>query len=111
MAQLTNYKPEYQRTIQILTSEAHATSADVSAGHVLAGAAIHAWVGFTLVVVDVTILAAPARVTQAFIAARQQAWDNLSDNSYSSLSCNSSKTQGRFTATRLVYHILAFNFI
>lgn len=97
------YKPGC-RTTQILTSEAHATSADISAGHVLAGAEIHAWVGFTLVVVDVTVLATPARVTQAFVAARQQALDNLSKRSYSSLSSNSSKTQGRFTATRLVYY-------
>ena len=56
----------------ILTSEAHATGANVSTGHVLAGASIHARVGFTLIVVDVTVFTTPARVTQAFIANRKK---------------------------------------
>lgn len=67
---------------QILTSEAHTTSANVSAGHVLAGAAIHTRVGFTLVVVDVAVFAAPARVTQAFIADGEKMLENISDKSY-----------------------------
>lgn len=53
---------------QILTGEAHATGANISAGHVLAGASVHARVGFTLVVVDVTVFTTPAGVTQAFVA-------------------------------------------
>ncbi len=69
------------QTTQILTSEAHATGANVSAGHVLAGASIHTWVGFTLIVVDVTIFTAPARITQAFIADREKTWENISDKS------------------------------
>lgn len=52
----------------ILTGEARATGADVSAGHVLAGASVHTRVGFTLVVVDVAVLAAPAGVAQAVVA-------------------------------------------
>lgn len=56
----------------VLTSEAHAAGADVAAGHVLTRASVHAGVGFTLVVVDVTVLAAPARVTQAFVTDREQ---------------------------------------
>ncbi len=63
-------------TTQILTSEAHATGANISAGHVLAGASIHAGVGFTLIVVDVTVFTAPARVTQAFIADEEEVWAN-----------------------------------
>lgn len=55
-----------------LTSEAHATGANVSAGHILAGASIHTRVGFTLIVVDVAVFAAPARVTQAIIADGQK---------------------------------------
>lgn len=55
---------------QILTGEARAARANVAAGHVLAGAAVHAWVGFTFVVVDVAIFATPARVTQALVAIR-----------------------------------------
>lgn len=55
---------------QILTGEARTARANVAAGHVLAGAAIHAWVGFTLVVVDVAVFATPARVTQALVAER-----------------------------------------
>lgn len=56
------------RVVLILTREAHTTGADVSAGHVLAGASIHTRVGLTLVVVDVAVLAAPARITQTVIA-------------------------------------------
>lgn len=40
----------------------------VAAGHVLAGPAVHAGVGFALVVVDVTVGATPAGVTGAFVA-------------------------------------------
>lgn len=50
-----------------LTSEAHSTWADVSAGHILAGASVHAGVGLALVVVDVTVLATPAIVTQTVV--------------------------------------------
>lgn len=59
-------------TTHILTGEAHATGADVSAGHVLAGASIHTWVGFTLIVVDVAVFTTPARITQAFITGRNK---------------------------------------
>lgn len=52
----------------LLTSEAGATRANVAAGHVLAGAAVHARVGLALVVVDVAVLAAPAQVTRALVA-------------------------------------------
>lgn len=57
---------------QILTGEAHATGANVSTGHVLAGASIHTRVGFTLVVVDVAVFTTPAGVTQAVIATRKK---------------------------------------
>lgn len=40
----------------------------VSAGHVLAGSAIHAGVGFAFIVIDVTVRATPARVAGAFVA-------------------------------------------
>lgn len=46
----------------ILTAEPFPAGADVTAGHVLAGATIHAGIGFTLIIVDITICAAPARV-------------------------------------------------
>lgn len=55
-------------TTQILTGEARTARANVAAGHVLAGATIHTWVGFTFVVVDVAVFATPARVTQALVA-------------------------------------------
>ena len=64
---------------QTLTGEAHATGADISAGHVLAGASIHARVGFALIVVDVAVFTAPARVTQAFIADGEKTLEILSD--------------------------------
>lgn len=64
--------PEQALYARKLTSEAHATGANVSAGHILAGASIHTWVGFTLVVVDVAVFTAPARVAQAFIANRKK---------------------------------------
>lgn len=65
---MREYRHTLKCTTQTLTSEAHATGANVSAGHVLAGASIHTGVGFTLIVVDVAVFATPARVTQAFIA-------------------------------------------
>lgn len=43
----------------------------VSAGHVLAGPPIHARVGLALIVIDVTVLAAPARVTGTFVASAE----------------------------------------
>lgn len=43
----------------------------VSTGHVFAGSAVHAWVRFTFVVVDVTVFAAPSRVTGTFVALNQ----------------------------------------
>lgn len=58
---------------QVLTCEAHTTGANVTAGHVLASPSIHARVGFTLVIVDVAVLPAPAGVTQAFIAEEKTA--------------------------------------
>lgn len=51
-----------------LTREADSARAVVSAGHVLAGATVHAGVGLALVVVDVTVGAAPAGVAGAFVA-------------------------------------------
>lgn len=53
------------------TGEAGPASAVVSAGHISAGPSIHARVGFTLVVVDVTVASAPARVACAFVAKAQ----------------------------------------
>lgn len=43
----------------------------VSAGHVLARSPVHARVGLTLVVIDVTVEAAPARVAGTFVASMQ----------------------------------------
>lgn len=40
----------------------------ISAGHILASSPVHAWVGFTFIVIDVTVLATPARVTGTFVA-------------------------------------------
>lgn len=48
------------------------TSADVSAGHVPAGASIRTRVGFALVVIDVAVSAAPASVTLTLIADREK---------------------------------------
>lgn len=56
---------------QILTSEAHATSANVSAGHVFAGTSVHARVGLTLIIIDIAVFAAPAGVTKTIIACRE----------------------------------------
>lgn len=44
----------------------------VSAGHVLAGSPIHARVGLALIVIDVTVWAAPARVAGTFVASMQK---------------------------------------
>lgn len=44
----------------------------VSTGHVLAGSPVHAGVGLTLVVIDVTVWAAPTRVTGTFVASTQR---------------------------------------
>lgn len=69
------HKPQFRSKSsvdkQILTSEAHATGANISTGHVLAGASVHARVGFTLVVVDVAVFATPARITKAIVARRK----------------------------------------
>lgn len=43
----------------------------VSAGHILAGSSVHAWVGLTFIVIDVAILAAPARVTGTFVSIKK----------------------------------------
>lgn len=51
-----------------LTGEADSAGAVVSAGHVLAGSAIHAGVGFAFVVIDVTVRATPTRVAGTFVA-------------------------------------------
>lgn len=64
--------PHTYTQTQILTGEAHATGANISAGHVLAGASVHTWVGLTLIVVDVAVFTAPARVTQALIAEKEK---------------------------------------
>lgn len=55
---------------QILTGESRTARANVAAGHVLASAAIHTWVGFTFIVVDVAVFTTPARVTQALVTER-----------------------------------------
>lgn len=54
------------------TCEAGSACAVVAAGHVLAGPAVHARVGLALVVVDVTVGAAPAGVTGTFVATTQR---------------------------------------
>lgn len=43
----------------------------VSAGHVLAGSPVHARVGLTLVVIEVTVGAAPARVAGTFVSSME----------------------------------------
>lgn len=40
----------------------------IATSHVLAGSTIHAWIGLTLVVIDVTVWSAPSRVTSTFVA-------------------------------------------
>lgn len=50
----------------------------VSAGHIPAGPSVHAWVGLTLVVVDVTVGSTPARVAGAFVAKMQKKFAFLS---------------------------------
>lgn len=62
---------ERGRVIIELTAEASSAGAVVSAGHVLAGSSVHTRVGFALVVVDVTVGATPARVTETLVAAMQ----------------------------------------
>lgn len=59
------------RAAQILTGEAHTAGADISAGHVLAGPSVHTWVGLTLIIVDIAVFAAPAGVTEAFVAVEE----------------------------------------
>jgi len=44
----------------------------VSAGHVLAGSPVHARVGLALVVIDVTVGAAPARIAGTFVASTEK---------------------------------------
>lgn len=51
-----------------LTTESLSTGADIATGHVLASAAIRAWVGFTLVVIDVTVCTTPAWITVTLVA-------------------------------------------
>lgn len=51
-----------------LTGEADSARAVVSAGHVLAGSAIHARIGFTFIVIDVAVRATPAGVAGTFVA-------------------------------------------
>lgn len=55
----------------------------VSAGHVLAGSPVHARVGFTFIVIDVTVWAAPARVTGTFVASMQRRGQVLLSGFYS----------------------------
>lgn len=55
-------------SLAVRSCEADSACTVVSAGHVLAGSPIHAWVGLALVIVDVTIWAAPAGVTGTFVA-------------------------------------------
>lgn len=54
----------------------------VSAGHISAGPSIHAWVGLTLVVVDVTVGSTPARVAGAFVAKVQNKFTFLSFSAF-----------------------------
>lgn len=60
------------RAAQVLTNESHPTCAKISAGHVFAGTSIHTWVGLTLIIIDIAVFAAPARVTEAFVAGREK---------------------------------------
>lgn len=61
-----------KKWLEQLTSEANSARAVVSAGHIPAGPSVHAWVGFTLVIVDVTVGSTPARVAGAFVAKAQK---------------------------------------
>lgn len=60
--------PRPQQSGCTLTTEAFPAGADVATGHVLAGATVHAGVGFTLIVVNVTVCPAPARVAVTPVA-------------------------------------------
>ena len=54
------------------TAEPSSAGAVVAAGHVLAETAVHARVGIALVVVEVTVGSAPARVTETFVPTRRE---------------------------------------
>lgn len=66
-----------------LTAEALPAGADVAAGHVLAGATVHAGIGLTLVIVNVAVCPAPAWVTVTPVALgknwgiKHRIWSNL----------------------------------
>lgn len=53
-----------------LTGEANSACAVVPAGHVLAYSSIHAGVGLALVVINIAVVATPARVAGTFIASQ-----------------------------------------
>lgn len=53
--------------LAVWSCEANAAGANISTDHVLTCASIHAWVGFTLIIVYVTVFANPTRVTETFI--------------------------------------------
>ena len=55
-----------------LTTESSSAGAVVATRHVLAEAPIHARVGLTLVVVEVAVGPAPARVTETFVPTRRE---------------------------------------
>lgn len=55
-------------SLAVRSSEPCSACAVVSAGHVLAGSTIHAWVGLALIVIDVTVWTTPSRVTGTFVA-------------------------------------------
>lgn len=54
--------------LAVWSCEANSAGANVSTDHVLTCASIHAWVRFTLIIVDVTVFSNPARVTKTFIS-------------------------------------------
>lgn len=55
----------------LLTSEASSACAVVSARHVLAGSPVHAGVGLAFVVIDIAVLATPARFTGTFVSSEE----------------------------------------
>lgn len=69
------------------TSEASSTGAVVSTGHIPAGPSVHAWVGLTLVVVDVTVGSTPPRVAAAFVAKVQKTFTFLSYFHFAPMAC------------------------
>lgn len=55
-------------SLAVWSCEASMAGANVPTDHVLTRASVHAWVGFTLIIVYVTVFASPTRVTKTFIS-------------------------------------------